>query len=68
MTEIERVYLYGSRNEGATLVPTKCAVCEKCWRIVGQAHCVHGGPYLGYVSEQDETVTVSAVAAGTALA
>lgn len=49
MTDPERVYLKGSVNEGKRLVPTKCAVCNSCWRTPGSPRCVNGGPYLGYI-------------------
>lgn len=39
------------------IVPHRCACCERCWMVVrglGTGHCVHGGPYLGYVTVADE--------------
>lgn len=53
-TVIDTVYWIESKR---LVVPHRCACCERCWLVVkgrGEGHCVHGGPYLGYVAVRDE--------------
>ena len=36
------------KHEQKTMIRTKCSVCKQCWKYVGNANCIYGGPFQGY--------------------
>ena len=36
------------KYEQKTMIRTKCSVCKQCWKYVGNANCIYGGPFQGY--------------------
>ena len=36
------------KYEQKTMIRTKCSVCKQCWKYIGNATCIYGGPYKGY--------------------
>lgn len=50
------------KHEQKTMIRTKCSVCKQCWKYIGNATCIYGGPYKGYDKVQaSETDPVSEV-------
>lgn len=51
------------KHEQRIMIRTKCSVCKQCWKYIGNATCIYGGPYKGYdkdqVSEEDTVPQVS---------
>lgn len=37
-----------------TLYRCGCPCCEKCWFRLDTEHCIYGGPFSGYIKEEED--------------